>query len=127
MALRSKSRDDKKAETPDAPAHTGTGAPPLPDGPSVEECVAAGQALVEAGMLAGERLTEALADGEGDLFKFGNVILTKYGIGRAEYAKALGSAFGLPVADTRADPDKELAERVDEKIARKFSFIPFAD
>ena len=127
MALRSKSREDKRASDAAAESTPSSGAGEAPQGPSVEECVAIGQSLVQGGNLAGERLTEALADGEGDLWKFGNIILTKYGVGRSEYAQALGAVCGLPVADARLDPDKELAERIDEKAARAFYFIPFSE
>ena len=58
MALRSKSKEDKKApeEVADAPASPGSA--DVPQGPSVEECAAVGQALVQSGNLAGERLTK---------------------------------------------------------------------
>jgi type IV pilus assembly protein PilB len=124
MALRSKSRDDKKAQEEAADAHVDE---PVV-GPSVEECVAIGQALVEAGHLPGERLTESLTDGDGDLWKFGNLVLTKYGVGRAEYAAALGQACGLPVADTRhAEPDPVMAELIEEAVARRFFFVPISE
>ena len=51
-------------------------------GASVEECVALGQALVEAGHLQGEVLAASLVDGNGDLWEFGQILLTKYGVGR---------------------------------------------
>src|SRR3954449_3934053 len=95
MALR-RGSTDKRSDAADAPS---AGADKV--GESVEECVALGQALVEAGHLTGEMLAPALADGDGDLWEFGQILLTKYGVGRAEYAVALGKAVGLPVADTR--------------------------
>ena len=123
MALRSKSKDDKKTDEPDSAAGD-----EQPLGPSVEECVAVGQALVQDGQLDGERLAEALTDGEGDLWTFGNLLLTKYGVGRTEYAAALGQACGLQVADTRGTvPDSELAEQIDEATARKFFFVPVSE
>ncbi|MFP5488363.1 MAG: GspE/PulE family protein, partial [Acidimicrobiia bacterium] len=97
-------------------------------GESVEECVAIGQALVEAGHLPADQLQGALADGKGELWAFGQIILTKYGVGRAEYATALGKACGLPVADTRTDAlDKEMAAQVEESVARKYYFIPVSE
>jgi hypothetical protein len=126
MALRRASNDKR----------TGDGALPPPSGgvavedrvgPSVEECVAVGQALVEAGHLKGEMLAPALADGSGDLWEFGEILLTKYGIGRIEYAQALGKAVGLASADTRTmTADKELASEVSEPIARRFKFVPMS-
>ena len=97
-------------------------------GVSVEECVAVGQALVAAGHLPAESLAEALTDGKGELWTFGNMVLTKYGVGRNEYAQALGQACGLAVADPRTTGAAiELAEQVDEKLARKYYFIPIAE
>ena len=97
-------------------------------GASVDECVAVGQALVAAGHLPPESLAEALNDGKGELWPFGNIVLTKYGVGRIEYAQALGQACGLAVADPRATgADPELAEQLDEKVARKFYFIPASE
>src|SRR5690348_11862697 len=104
MALR-RASTDKRPDSSDAPS---AGAEKV--GESVEECVALGQALVEAGHLPGEMLAPSLADGDGDLWNYGQILLTKYGVGRVEYASALGKACGLPVADTRgADVDKELS------------------
>jgi type IV pilus assembly protein PilB len=119
MALR-RASTDKRPDGSDAPS---AGAEKV--GESVEECVALGQALVEAGHLPGEMLAPSLADGDGDLWDYGQILLTKYGVGRVEYAAALGKATGLPVADTRAaEVDKDLSVEVDEKVARKYKFIP---
>ncbi len=97
-------------------------------GVSVEECVAVGQALVASGDLPAESLAEALTDGKGELWPFGNIVLTKYGVGRIEYARALGKACGLAVADPRSTgADPELAEQIDEKLARRYYFIPVSD
>ena len=121
MALR-RSKDEKNSP------QAGGVATAEPGGASVEECVALGQALVDGGHLPGEQLAASLSEAEGDLWKYGNLLLTKYGVGRAEYAQALGTACGLPVADTRSgDIDKELGEHVPEKVARKFYFIPVAE
>jgi hypothetical protein len=127
MALR-KSKDDKHSSLPP----TGDGGPSSngssPEGESLEECVAVGQALVESGQLPADQLQGALADGKGDLWSFGQIVLTKYGVGRAEYAAALGRACGLPVADPKAvSVNKDMAEQVEERIARKYFFIPVAD
>jgi type IV pilus assembly protein PilB len=123
MALR-KNRDEKRP-VDESTAGVGDEARL---GESVEECVAVGQALVAAGHLGAESLAEALHDGNGELWPFGNIVLTKYGIGRIEYATALGQACGLPVADPRTvGANPELAEHVDEKLARKFFFIPVAE
>ena len=121
MALRRASTDKRTDDGADAPS----AGPKV--GESVEECVALGQALVEAGHLPGEMLAPALADGDGDLWEFGQILLTKYGIGRAEYAIALGKAVGLPVAETRGtDINTELSVEVEERIGRKYKFVPVA-
>lgn len=126
MALR-KSKG-KRSDASGSPDGAGTGAPKSKLGPSVDECVAIGQALVEAGKLGPDRLAEALTDGQGNLWRFGETILSKYGVGRAEYAQALGAATGLPVADTRSiEPDGDQVEQVDESVARRFYFVPVAD
>jgi type IV pilus assembly protein PilB len=122
MALRRSSTDKRAGDGADAPTATAEKV-----GESVEECVAVGQGLVEAGHLSGEMLAPALSDGDGDLWEFGQILLTKYGIGRVEYAAALGKAVGLPVADTRgADINKELSVELDERVARKYRFVPVA-
>src|SRR5215218_2180909 len=110
MALRRTSTDKRQGDGLDAPAAEGDKV-----GESVEECVALGQALVQAGHLLGDTLAPALADGDGDLWEFGQILLTKYGIGRVEYAQALGKAVGLAPADTRTmNADKEMASEVSE-------------
>jgi type IV pilus assembly protein PilB len=127
MALRSKSKDDKHSPLAPPGAASSNGSSPEM-GESVEECVAVGQVLVEAGFLPADQLQAALADGKGELWPFGQIILTKYGVGRAEYAAALGKACGLPVADPKSVAvNKEMAEQVEEKVARKFFFIPVAE
>ncbi len=70
MALRRASTDKRPGDGADAPS---AGADKV--GESVEECVALGQALVEAGHLQGEMLAPALADGDGDLWEFGQILL----------------------------------------------------
>src|SRR5690606_6342325 len=123
MALRSKSKEDKHQSQADHGGGNGaaSGGAGSEMGVSVEECVAIGQTLVEAGHLPADQLQGALADGKGELWPFGQIILTKYGVGRAEYAAALGKACQLPVADPKAtEVNKEMAEQVDERVARKF-------
>jgi type IV pilus assembly protein PilB len=121
MALRKATNEKREGMPP--PAGSGSNEPKV--GASVEECVAVGQALVEAGHIQGEVLAGSLVDGKGDLWEYGQIILTKYGVGRAEYAAALGRACGIPVADTRStEPDVEISVEVDEKIARKYRFVP---
>jgi type IV pilus assembly protein PilB len=122
MALR-KSKEDRKQ-----PEHAGSVAVEDRPGESVEECVALGQALVEAGHLEAESLAGALADGKGELWPFGEILLTKYGVGRNEYAQALGAACQLPVADPKSiEVNLEAAVHIEEKVARKYYFIPVSE
>jgi type IV pilus assembly protein PilB len=123
MALR-KGRDDKRSHESSQPYV------PVADrvGESVEECVALAQLLIEAGQLNPELLVASLNDANGDLWEYGQMALTKYGAGRVEYAQALGRACGLPIADPKSiDVNKEIASQVDEKVARKYKFIPVAE
>jgi len=123
MALR-KSKDEKRAPE----QSSGGVATEERLGESVEECVALGQALVEAGHLPSESLAEALTDGKGELWPFGNMVLTKYGVGRQDYAAALAKACGLPVADPKTtEVNTELAGLVEEAVARKYYFIPVGE
>jgi type IV pilus assembly protein PilB len=125
MALRKATNDKREGLAPPTP---GGGGAPDQMGESVEDCVAVGQALIEAGHFQGETLAASLADGKGDLWEYGQIMLTKYGIGRAEYAQALGRACGVPVADTRTtEPNTELGDEVAEKIARKYRFVPVSN
>ena len=124
MALR-KGRDDNKRSSEGSQPYI-----PLADrvGESVEECVALAQLLVEAGQLNPELLVASLNDAKGDLWEYGQMALTKYGAGRMEYAQALGRACGLPIADPKVtEVNKEIAAQVDEKLARKYRFIPVAE
>ena len=95
MALRKPKADEARSlPSPSAPAEK-------PQGISVEECVALGQSLVQSGHLDGERLAATLQETNGDLAEFGQLLLTRHGVGRAEYARALATACGIPLGDTR--------------------------
>ena len=95
-------------------------------GESVDECVAPARRWSRRPPDA-ERLAPALADGDGDLLGFGQILLTKHGVGRNEFAAALGQAVGLPVADTEgSDLDKEIVGRLEETVARKHKVMPIA-
>ncbi len=102
--------------------------PPAPTGGAAEECMAAGQALVQAGRLDAERLADALLGANGDLLKFGAALLDHYGIGRNELARAVAAACGVPVADSGIDTlDEEIVTRFPEEVARKHKVMPIAD
>jgi type IV pilus assembly protein PilB len=128
MALRKPKPEEGMAPPPPPP---GAGAPSsatAEPGPSMEECVAIAQLLVESGQLPQERLQQALSDGNGHLVDFGTYLLTRHGVGRIEYAQALASACGVPVGDTKTVVlDTELAQKVTEKVAREFNLVPVAE
>jgi type IV pilus assembly protein PilB len=125
MALRNKGRDDKPLASSDQ-ASASTRAPHHAEvGESVEECVAIGQALVQSGHLPADQLQGALTDGKGELWTFGQFVLTKYAVGRAEYAAALAKACDIPVADPRSlVVDRSMADLVREHVARSHFFFP---
>ena len=126
MALRK--NKDAKAAAPASAGGTATAVAEPEIGPSVEECVATGQALVAAGHLEGPALATALQEANGDLAAFGSIVLGKHGVGRSDYAKALGAACGIAVADTRAQGvDPDVAQYVDEAVARQYSFVPVTE
>jgi type IV pilus assembly protein PilB len=132
MALRKSKTEDKKPEggfaPPSAGAPGGGAHAEATEGPSVEECVAVGRALVEAGELEADRLQTSLVDGAGDLMLYGIMLLTRHGVERHAYSRALAKVCGVPEGDARqAEVHPELAERVDEKVARRFNFVPVSD
>ncbi len=129
MALR-KPKSHDRASTPDASAAADAIADQADEfGPSVEQCVAVGQTLVDGGVLDGNRLQSALVDGKGELVTFGNILLTKYGVDRTAYTGALAKATGLPAADPRShgELDVELAHRIDEAVARRYHLVPMSE
>ncbi|HWL45421.1 MAG TPA: GspE/PulE family protein [Ilumatobacter sp.] len=126
MAMTLRKGKEAKSAPPDAAGATAVAEPEV--GPSVEECVAAGQALVAAGQLEGSALAATLQEANGDLWAFGTLLVSRHGVGRAEYAKALAAATGIAVGDAKAvSADPAMAEHVDEVVARRFYFIPVAE
>lgn len=127
MALRRHKSDDKLAPPP-TPGAAGNSATAVVEGDSIAECVAVGQALVDGGKLDGARLQASLVDGAGELVTYGNILLTKYGVDRAEYTAALAKVTGLPQADARSvQLDSELAHRIEESVARTFHVVPIRE
>ncbi len=128
MALRKPKPDEM------APPNTGRAATALAEPPSAgpgrsaDECMATGQALVQAGQLDAERLAEALQTANGDLLVFGQELLTKHAVGRNELAAAVAAACDVPVADSSIDSlDEEVVARFPEDVARKHKVMPIAD
>ena len=79
------------------------------------------------GPLPSEALAEALDDGKGELWGFGNMALTEYGVGRAEYVMASGKAWACrsPIRSRpRSAPSSPTRRRA---YRRRFDFIPVAE
>ena len=113
---------------PGGGAATALADPPIISGQSADECMATGQALVQAGQLDAEGLADALQEANGDLLRFGILLLNKHGVGRNELARAVASACGVPVADSGIDTlDEEIVTRFPEEVARKHKVMPIAD
>ena len=113
---------------PGGGAATALADPPVVSGQSADECMAAGQALAQAGHLDADGLASALQDANGDLLRFGLAVLNKHGVGRNELAQAVAIACGVPVGDSNiASLDEEIVTRFPEEVARKHKVMPIAD
>ncbi len=125
MALR-KAKNEEAAggvAVAEPPRQAGTVA-----GESAEQCMATGQALVQAGHLDAEQLAAALQQANGDLLVFSNALLTKHGVGRAELSNAIGAACQVPVGDSNpGEIDEELVVKVAEEVARNHKVMPVAE
>ncbi len=72
-----------------------------PEGEAAAECMKVGQALVEAGHLSAEHLAEGLAQANGDLLAFQDMVMSRWTVGRNEVALAVSAATGIPAVDTK--------------------------
>ncbi len=118
----------RKPKSDEAAAGGGVAVDARPSGESAEQCMATGQALVQAGKLEAERLAGAMQEADGDLLVFSNSLLTKHGVGRNDLAQAIGAACQVPVGDSNpGDIDEELIVKVDEKVAREHKVMPVAE
>ena len=101
---------------------------PKISGESAEQCMATGQALVQAGFLDADRLATLLQEANGDLIEFSNYALTRHAVGRNEIANAVAAACQVPVADSSIGQlDEEIATRVPEQVCRDHKVIAIAD
>ena len=102
--------------------------PAAPVGESAEECAAVGQALVQAGKLDADTMGSALASANGDLLKFGTVLLSHHGVGRSELAQIVAAVCQVPVADaSMVSLDEEVVTRFPEDVARAHKVMPIAE
>lgn len=116
----------KKAE--EAPAGGVAVADKPETGESAEQCMATGQALVQAGYLDAEKLAVLLQESNGDLLKFSDFALTRHGVGRNELAQAVGAACQVPVGDPSiGDLNEEIAVKVPEQVCRDHKVIAIAE
>ena len=97
-------------------------------GPNTEECMAAGQALVQAGYLTAEQLAQLLQDSNGDLFKFSEYAITRNSVGRNELAHAVGAACQVPVADSNVGQlDPEVVQKLPEQLCRDNKVVAISE
>ncbi|MFN3256591.1 MAG: GspE/PulE family protein [Ilumatobacter sp.] len=97
-------------------------------GESAEQCMATGQALVQAGYLDGERLATLLQEANGDLIEFSNYALTRHAVGRNELAHAVAAACQVPVGDSNVGAlDEEIAKKLPEQVCRDHKLIPISE
>lgn len=117
----------KKVE--EAPPAGGVAVAEKPDtGESAEQCMATGQALVQAGFLDAEKLATLLQESNGDLLKFSDFALTRHGVGRNELAQAVGAACQVPVGDPSVgELDEEIVTKVPEQICRDHKVVAVAE
>ncbi|MEM9041108.1 MAG: GspE/PulE family protein [Actinomycetota bacterium] len=124
----------KSPDTPEAPAADGGGvavadrpAPPE-TGPSPDECMSTGQALLQAGQIDSEKMATLLQEANGDLLEFSNYALTRHGVGRNELANAVAAACQVPVGNPSVgELDDEIVARLPENVCRENKVIAIAD
>jgi type IV pilus assembly protein PilB len=118
-----------KTEAP-APAAEGGGVAvaDAQPGAAAEQCMATGQALVQAGHLDAEKLATALQEANGDMLVFGDALLRKHGVGRQELSQATAAACQVPVAESNpGEIDEELIIKVDEQVVRTHKVMPVSE
>src|SRR3954452_6450127 len=97
-------------------------------GESGAECMRVGQILVDGGQLAAENLAIALSTANGDLLQFADIILGRFGGGRAELTAAIAEVTEVAALESKAiqlpDNAKEL---LDEKVVRANCVIAIAE
>jgi type IV pilus assembly protein PilB len=126
MALGRKKNDDG---APDAPSGGGVAVAERPTvGMSPEECMAAGQALVQSGNLTAEQLATLLQQANGDLVKFSDYAMSRNGVGRPELSHAVAAACQVPVGDSNVPQlDEEVVQKLSEQICREHKVVAVAE
>ncbi|MEM9514806.1 MAG: GspE/PulE family protein [Actinomycetota bacterium] len=97
-------------------------------GPAAAECASVGDTLVAGGSITTDRFAEALAEAGGDLLTLGQLLLNRYGVGRADLAQAVATACSVDVAESNiGELDAEIVGRFPEEVARQHKAIPVDD
>jgi type IV pilus assembly protein PilB len=97
-------------------------------GEAAAECMRVGQILVDGEQLVVENLAIALSAANGDLLQFGDIVLGRFGVGRAELTAAIAEVTGMPAIDSKAITLPEGSKGLlDEKIVRAHCVIPIAE
>ncbi len=123
----------RKPSTKDMAPPGGNGAAtalaePPPAGESAAECNAVGQALVAGGHLSQESFDTVSASTNGDLLKFGTLLLSHHGVGRNQLAAAVAAVCQVPVADiSMAQLNEEIAAGFPEQVARTHKVMPISE
>ena len=125
----------RKPQPADLANHDGGGTatavaepPPVVAGESADECAAIGQALVQGGYLAADALESVLAEGQGDLLRFGGRLLNHVGVDRKAYSQAVAHVCQVPIADASSiQLDEEIVTRFPEDVARSNKVMPIGE
>lgn len=97
-------------------------------GANAEECMAAGQALLQAGYVTADQLAQLLQDANGDLFKFNEYAITRNGVGRNGVAGAVGAACQVPVGDSNVGRlEDEVVQKLPEQLCRRYKVIAISE
>src|SRR6185295_11570394 len=99
MALFQKTKESPTDAEPSLPRPLATLAAP---GEAANECMRVGQLLVESEQLAAENLAIALSGANGDLLQFADIVLGRFGVDRAELAKAIAEVTEVGLLDSKA-------------------------
>ena len=98
MALFQKTKDS----TDGAPTLPRPQMPMAAPGEAAAECMRVGKLLVDSEQLSAENLASALSSANGDLLVFANDMVSKFGVGRAELAKAISEVTEVPALDSKS-------------------------
>ena len=101
---------------------------PVAPGAHGPQCMRIGQILIERQQLSPEHLAAAQLEAQGHALQFVDLVMGRFGAGRADVAAALAEVWGVDAADTRSlEVDAAVAELVTEAFAREHCMIPVAE